>query len=292
MNLSELVHKRLSVDRNIASCLAEYGGTPAIFNTDFPNDQDEGWEGRTQYPRISYQFNMQVDMDRASAGTLRVSVYSFQNPIICERLEVFVRDALKDVLMKADDHAPVCVSWARTDPFLLEGNEIICKDIEFDVLEYPSQETTDPDPIMALSAYIKEVVPDSIVLGIDEVGEFTNPADAPIIFCRLESLQLDLTGHSRQQVTWFNCQIAVHLLCPDPSLRLKLAAGLSQRLALDDEIIMLDDSPMTLRGITMNNRADYLRGGQLTINAHYGCLNDSFAMPIVRHVNITVKEAQ
>jgi hypothetical protein len=291
MDLNELVYRRLSSDSNIAGSLAKFADEPAIFNTEFPNDQDEGWGGMTQYPRISYQFNWQIDMDRASAGTLSVSVYTEKDPILCERLELFVRDTLKDVLMKAEGQAPVCVSWARTDPYLLEGNAILCKSIEFDILEYPLQESTDPDPIMALSTYIKELVPDSVVLGIDRIGAYTNPADAPIFYCRLENLQFDPTGYCQNTITWYNCQISVHLLCPDASLRLKLIAGINQRLTCDGEVIMLDTSPMTIRGTTVNNRADYLRSGQLTVNAHYGCLKDVFAVPKVRAVEIAVNGA-
>ena len=35
-------------------------------------------------------------------------------------------------------------------------NAVLCKEIVFDILEYPAQETTDPDPVMArvqLTAY-------------------------------------------------------------------------------------------------------------------------------------------
>ena len=41
------------------------------------------------------------------------------------------------------------------------------------------------------------------------------------------------------------------------------------------EIIMLDDSPMTIQGLGLNNKSDYLREGQLTITGKYGCLRCS-----------------
>ena len=52
MNLSELIFKRLSADENLQTMLATYAGAPAIFDSEFPADQQEGWEGATQYPRI------------------------------------------------------------------------------------------------------------------------------------------------------------------------------------------------------------------------------------------------
>ena len=187
MDLSQLVYNRLASDETLQKMLAKYDGQPAIFNTEFPSDQQEGWEGKTQYPRIEYQFNMQVDTQRASSGMLMLAIYTEKNPMVAEQLEMCVRRSLKDVLMKPSNEAPFCVAWARTDPFMLEGNAILCKDLVFDILEYPDQETTDPDPVMALSKYIKELYPDCIVLGMDRIGEYTNPADTPIFYCRLHN---------------------------------------------------------------------------------------------------------
>lgn len=287
MDLSQLVYNRLASDETLQKMLAKYDGQPAIFNTEFPSDQQEGWDGKTQYPRIEYQFNMQVDTQRASSGMLMLAIYTEKNPMVAEQLEMCVRRSLKDVLMMPSSEAPFCVAWARTDPFMLEGNAILCKDLVFDILEYPDQETTDPDPVMALSKYIKELYPDCIVLGMDRIGEYTNPADTPIFYCRLQNIALDPTGYLQHTITWFNCQIAVHLLCPDSAMRLKLIAGLNQMLGNAGEVIMLDDSPMTINAMQVNNRADYLREGQLLITGHYGCLKDSYVGKGLRKVTIT-----
>lgn len=272
MDLNGLVFSRLSSDPSIARALAKYDDQPAIFNTEFPADQQDGWGGETQYPRISYRFNMQVDTKRSSSGTLMVSIFAL-SPIIAEEIEMYVRNSLKDVLMKPTGEAPVCVAWQRTDPFLLEGNKVYANDITFDILEFPAQETTDPDPVMALSYYIKDLFPDSAVLGVDEVGDYTSPADTPIFYCQLQSITLT-DGPCQNTVMWFIAGISVHLLCPDASNRLKMVAAINQRLAIDAEVIMLDDSPMTIQSLRMDNRADYLREGQLVVSGHYGCLRD------------------
>ena len=41
MNLSELIFKRLSADENLQTMLATYAGAPAIFDSEFPADQQE-----------------------------------------------------------------------------------------------------------------------------------------------------------------------------------------------------------------------------------------------------------
>ncbi len=273
-DLNELINNRLASDKEISEKLAKYDGEPAIFNTEFPSDQQTGWEGNPQYPRICYRVDMQVNQERSASGTLHVTIYTDKNPLELEKLETLVRGRLKDVLMKPHDQAPFCVAWSRTEPYLIEGMAVIYKDILYDILEYPGQETTDPDPVMAVSAYVKELYPESVVLGIDRIGDYTNPAEKPVFFCRLEEVQ-STDRHCMHTIAWFNARVAVHLLYPNALTRLKIIAGLYQKMGIDEEIPMLDQSPFNLDEITMNSKADYLREGQLTLTGKYGCLRRS-----------------
>ena len=88
----------------------------------------------------------------------------------------------------------MCFAWARSEPYILEGNAVLCKEIVFDILEYPAQETTDPDPVMALNRYIKNLFPECIVFGIDELSEYTIPADTPVFYSGLKSID-STDGH-------------------------------------------------------------------------------------------------
>lgn len=151
MNLSELIFKRLSADENLQTMLATYAGAPAIFDSEFPADQQEGWEGATQYPRICYRIDMQVNQERSSAGTLYVAMYTDKTSTIIEDIETAVKHCLQDVLMKPAGEAPFCVAWARTESYAIEGKEVWCKEMAFDILEYSEQFSTDPDPVLAVS---------------------------------------------------------------------------------------------------------------------------------------------
>lgn len=94
MNLSELIFKRLSADENLQTMLATYAGAPAIFDSEFPADQQEGWEGATQYPRICYRIDMQVNQERSSAGTLYVAMYTDKTSTIIEDIETADRKSV------------------------------------------------------------------------------------------------------------------------------------------------------------------------------------------------------
>ena len=67
-------------------------------------------------------------------------------------------------------------------------------------------------------------------------------------------------------------KIAVHVLCPNSEVRIKIATIIAQRISLDGEIIMLDYSPMFVKHLQVNYKADYLKEGQLFITGHYGLL--------------------
>lgn len=286
MDLTNLVHKRLSENEYLKETLAKFGGAPAAFNTEFPPDQDEGWEGRAQFPRISFVFNKQADVQRTASGTLIVAVYNTMKMIETESLENAVRSSLQDILMKPDGETPICLSWSKTDPYILNGNEVLCKEIIFDILEYPTQETTDPDPVAALNHYIKECFPDSMVLGIDKFQNQIIPAEAtPIWYTGLTSIA-EVTGHCMHSIIWYDASLAVHLLCPDTGQRLKMVAALEQRLGREWRITMLDQSPMTVKTVKMDNKADYLREGQISAVVRYGCLRESIRDNVLNNVFI------
>ncbi len=67
-------------------------------------------------------------------------------------------------------------------------------------------------------------------------------------------------------------RMAVHILCPDSDVRMKMAAAISNRMSLDGEIIMLDDSTMFIKKLQVNYKSDYLKDGQVFVTGRYGLL--------------------
>lgn len=277
MILEELIYKRFTESERLADMLAKFSGRPAVFSPAAPEDNQTGWEGKSQYPRLIYNFDLQANEERNSAGTLSVFAYcqNTQNAeeVTPEEIEPFVRDCLKDVLLKPADGPIYAFAWARSDAFEIEEKKndlIIGTEIRFDILEYASQETTDPDPIIATSRYIKEMYPDCVVLGLDVVAEITKASkEKPVIYCRLTNAEL---AEQTNTVVWLDGKIAVHILCPDSGVRLKMAMAIAQSLSLSGEIILVDKSPMFIRRLQIDNKSDYLKAGQIFITGRYGLL--------------------
>lgn len=288
MNLEELICKRLSEAKNLTKCLTQYAGQPAIFTPEAPGDREAGWGRATQYPRAVFNFDMQADGERKSAGTLSVAIICRNDSeAVPELIEPAVKKALKDVLLKDDNGTLYAFAWARTEGFSMteEKNELLIgSEIRFDIMEYPQQETTDPDPIMAMARYIKDLYPDSIVVGIDKMADETEASkEAPVFYCRLTEIEkLEETN----TVVWMNGKIAISLLCPDGATRLKMAAAVLNSLSLDGEVTMLDDSPMFMERLTANLKSDYLKDGQIFVTGRYGLLRYKAVGYPLRHPNI------
>lgn len=288
-DLSSMIYNRLKSSDALASTLSTFKGLPAIFYQTAPDDQQAGWGRETQYPRIVFDLDEQANAERKSSGTLVVFVYCDRAGTEPEEIEPLVKARMIDLLIKPSGGFPYCFAWARTDAFEIEGvgggaakRRVIGLEIRFDIVEYPPQETTDPDPVAALNAFLLETYPDVLVLGLSPLGEYTETdADHPVVYCRLRSVENESITNT---VAWMNARIAIHVICSDAETRLKIAADLCNLLLWKAEIIMLDGSPMRPTGVNMSNTADYLKEGQLSGVFHYGVLRWRATPPRLNHV--------
>lgn len=276
MKLEELIQKRFVSTAALAERLTTYNGVPAVFSPEAPGDEQEGWGGETQYPMVAYNYDLQANEERNSAGSLSVSIFC-QNTadIFPEDIAPIVKKCLRDVILLPEGGTPYCFTWARTDAFTMgedagKAGVVIGCEVRFDILEYPSMETSDPDPVMAVDKYIKELYPGCLVMGYDRMEEITEAsADQPVVYCRLISAEKQ---EETNTVAWMDGRIAVHVLCPESTVRLKMAADIANHLSLDGEVIMLDYSPMFIKRLQVNYKSDYLKEGQVFITGHYGLL--------------------
>ena len=276
MTLEELIRKWFMENESVAGMMASFAGGPAIFYQKSPDDNQKGWENSIQYPKIVYTIDMQANQERKSVGTLTASLLCDEAGVPPEEIEPMVKTSLRDLIILPDGSFPYCFAWSRTDAFEISSREngsdtrVIGSEVCFDILEYTSQETTDPDPVVALNQYIKKVLPEAFVLGEDRLEQFkVADTKAPVFYCRLESVE---KSRETNTVAWMDGRIAVHALCPSADIRLKWVMALANSLSLSGEVVMLDKSPMRITRLQVNNKADYLKDGQLMVTVHYGLL--------------------
>lgn len=269
MLLEELILKHLTQDKALISHLGVYEEKPAVFYQTAPDDSEQGWQTGARYPRLVYSVNMKADQDRGCAGNMEICLICDETGPSCHTVERLVRNCMSNILMGPDGGVFYCFSWQQSERAQWPQAKTGFK-IQFHLFEYADQETCDPDPVMALNRWIRQVMEEALIIGLDHMGgSISAGTQLPVVYCRLDMVELAQTSNT---VTWMDATIGIYVLCPSANVRLKYMMELSNALALVGEIVMLDGSPMRIQKLQVNNKADYLKEAQLFVTGRYGLL--------------------
>lgn len=276
MELQELIWNRLIADDAVTEKLTRFDGLPAIFTPEAPPDNTAGWNGLSNYPRITFTLDLSANEERKCQGGMIVSIFAKnEGDYSFAKAADDIKKCLCDVFLVPDGESPYCLAWNRSDGFAIDGLDICGMEMQFDILEYPCQETTDPDPVDALNTYLRSVFPEAVVLWHDHINTVEAVKwDRPVFYCRLESDSED-DRHSTFAVTWMECSMVIHIFCTNPYLRGKYARVINKKLGMDMEFPMLDDSPFLVSSSNLSQAADYLRVGQIKLSGRYGILRQT-----------------
>lgn len=274
MKFEELIYKRFTDYTVFSDKLTKYSGNPAVFYQKAPDDKQTEW-GEEQYPRIVYTIDMQADQERKSAGVMQVDLYCDESKTQPEDIEPDIRKCLINLIVKPDGNSHYAFAWAKTEMFDLipSGRDrgvsakIIGATLRFDILEYSQQETSNPDPAVAVQKWLKELEPDSLVIGEDHIDMYYEPSGIrPAFYVRVVSYR---TNRVTYAITWMDCTLAVHVIAPEPEMRNSWSRWIADQFNIAGEVRMLDDSLMLIQEVSVDTSADYLTRGQITVKAQY-----------------------
>ena len=274
MKLEELIYSRISGANYGSPGLASFDGAPAIFFGPCPEDADRGWGDRRQYPRISYGLDLRGDPERQTAGTLFCDVWCTEDGPAPEDIEPILRRVLCGVIMAPTGDNPCSFSWQASQTFQsnrdTKTDKVIGVTVTFDMIAFPEQITSDPDPVLAMMKYIRDEYPEITVIGQNTLPNFTEPSEEhPAVYFRLDSYEV---GRETFTVAWLDGVVMCHLFAPGASARQRWIRAITDDLACRGEVIMLDTSPMFLRRIAADNTLDPLSAGQIRLGATWGIL--------------------
>lgn len=281
--LEDLIYTRMTAWTTLKAKLAPYENNPAVFYQNAPSDTAPGWKSSAQYPRIDYTVEMRADPERQSSGQAIINIWCMDTGTMPEDIEPDVRAALCGIFITPDGEPPYCLAWQRSDSFEA-GNEserakqVVGITMAFDVFAFPTQITSDPDPIMAMNQFIRKWEPAATVIGHDVLPPYYEPqAEAPAVYFRLASMEASTETNT---VVWMNAVIAGHVFAPTAEARLRWLRYLVDTLAIDGEVTMLDTSPMTIRKLTADAGLDPLSQGQLRMMVRFGILRKAYISPM------------
>lgn len=237
------------------------------------------WEGTSHYTQVICHTSMQVSEERKCAGKCTITIlYEGEESVgkdtatVNETGQAF-RECLEYILLNPGEGVLYALTWYGTEAVIREqenGKQIIGSQVEFDIHEYACQETTNPDPIMAINQYLIEQNPECLVIGMNQMDEITELSqNQTIIFCQLISME---KAEETSTVAWVDTKIMIYLFCTDSARRIKTVAAIANQMTLDGEIILLDQSPMSIKQLQADYQSDYLKKGQILVTVHYGLL--------------------
>ncbi len=269
MSLETLIRDQLISNETMAGKLSTYLELPAIFFGIAPDDTDQGW-AKNQYPRIVYTILKQSDNKRTTVGQLTIRLLCDSAGVLPEEIVPLLKETMRYlVLTPSDGTSAYCFAWNRTDAYEIpktagkknEGERVLMDDVVFDIYEYSDQHTTQPDPVDALNLFLKKMVPQARVYGVDTFPErMVATNEEPVLYCRLNAVECQQQTFA---IAMMNAMISVHILCPDPSVRIKYASSIMTELQMVNRIWMSDVSPMLIDKVAANFGSDPLVTGQV-----------------------------
>ena len=271
---NELIRRKMIEDASISAILARYADKPAVFYQMAPSDTDDGWDSESQYPRIEFTIEQHAEAEHDTAGKLHVDITCSETGIMPEELEPLIRRALTGLFFYPKGAPPFAAVWNTSMSFQAQSTQqqvplLVGITADFDLVSFPGIETSDPDPVAAINRYAQEWDTSLMIVSKAECDDYLVPTrEHPAVYFRKMSSGIDRMTNT---VTWVNAILCVHFFAPELQDRCEWIEQLSQSLALDTEITMLDGSPMFIQNIRGNAAADELQG-QLQIAVQYGLL--------------------
>ncbi len=283
--IESLLLEQLTTDSNICGLLAQYGCKPAIFYQNAPSDQDPNWEDGC-YPRIDFTIDRSSDPERQTTGSLLIDVWvsaknlSASGGNMDREIETILVTLISGTFYSPDVKLIIGAEWVQTTtyaPRISDSNagkspvEIFGLCLIFDLIDFPSQKTTDPDPIQGANAFIKEHYPDMIIIGEDEIPPIWKPSDEnPAMFWRFKGYEGDI--RQSYSVNWYLAHLALHVFTDSIQTRNTWLKAATELMNMFGEIILLDYSPMFIKKLKILHEGDTLREGQALITAEFGVL--------------------
>lgn len=252
----------------MAKVFTAYGEEPAIFYQRSPADTDTP---ESLYPQIILTADKYSDAQKGVAGQLIVDIITAQLEEISppEPIERLVRQSLENVFFRGEEI--FSLKWKTTEIFSEPASEklplIYGATMTFDLYEYPSAETSTPDPIEALNFWANVFDPNLMVIGATEFEEFFEPTrERPAVYFDIERQRLT---ELKTAAVFLDVWINIHVFAPTIRARREWLTAIHEELLLIKGVWLSDDSPMRL----IDSEYDWTRTeveGQIQMKFNYG----------------------
>ena len=285
--VEQKIYDYLKNNQLITQFLATYGDAPAVFLQEAPADTSAGWNG-AQYGRLIFGVDYAGDPERAVSATLWVDVYTHKDGPDPEEIAPIVSKELDNRFFAEVDEV-IALAWNATSGFQETRNDKLVNGVTltFDVLFFPKQLTTDPDPVEAVNRWTKERMRNALVIGVDDLPDSWTPRETPTIYWRISSIGPGSLYPDTFNCTWHDVTLNGHFMIDDASTRQTICKAIIDEMAASGTVIMSDKSPMFVNRISASMANDAIKTGQITVSASYGVLRKYQKAPVLNFANLS-----
>lgn len=274
--IEQALYQHLQEQESLRPYLAEYAGKMAIFNQSPPSDKDPEWGEGPQYGRIVFSVDLQGDPERTLGGKLTMDILCEEGEQFPEEIEPILRPLIHGYFFCKKKFV-VSAQWLDTKPFTEPTNRLTGCTLFFDLLAFP------------ISSYAPHVITQfnewsSTIKGLHVINRDPLPTVAwkpkngqSAIYWRVAKEEQCRWIPTTFSTVWMSATVKGYIFSETPTAAAEMAHTLmmrlysDKRLKKDGELLRAGESPIMVNNKnSVDNGADPLRTGQLTVEATYG----------------------
>ena len=276
--IEQALYEHLQEQENLRPFLAEYGGKMAIFNQEAPADTDGAWGEGPQYGRIVFSVDLKGDPERTMGGRLALDILCKDGDQFPEEIEPILRPLIHGYFFCRKKFV-VSAQWRDSLPFSEPANDISGCTVTFDLLAFPISSYA-PHVIDQFNEW-SSTIENLHIINLDPlptaVWKPSNGQSA--VYWRIAKEENSRWIPSTFSTAWMTATVKGYIFSETPAVaaavanRLVMQLYADKRLKKDGALLRAGDSPIIVNTKnSVDNGADPLRVGQLTVEATYGVI--------------------
>ena len=274
--IEQALYQHLQEQDSLRPFLAEYSSKMAIFNQCAPSDQDDAWGEGTQYGRIVFTVDLSGDPERTMGGRLALDILCQDGEQFPEEIEPILRPLIHGYFFCKEKFV-VSAQWKDTKPFTEPANHISGCTVIFDLLAFPVSNYA-PNVVNQFNEWSSSFENLHVINRDPLPVAAWKPCDGQsAVYWRIAREEQCRVIPTTFSTVWMTATVKGYIFSETPAEaaevanRLKLRLYADKRLKKDGVILRAGESPVMVdRNVTVDNGADPLRVGQMTVEATYG----------------------
>lgn len=285
--IEKALSDHLKKQADLAKFLATYADQPAVFSQEAPPDESPIWGPGSQYGRIVFSVDLQGDPERIMSGVLAVDIMCKEDEQYPEDIEPILRPLIHGYFFSSGTFV-VAAQWRNSNPFTQPTDHVTGCTVTFDLLAFPVLSTSTPDVVARFNTWSSEI--ENIhVINHDELPDsaWKPTGKETAVYWRVATDGPANWIPDTFQTIWRTATVKAHIFSETPAAAAAVARDLYIRLYAARRLLKAGETPiMVNRRNTVDNSADPLRSGQLTVEATYGVIIHHEVSATITGINV------